>query len=78
MGDVCDNDLDGDGVIDGQDNCPKNRFRHKPSFSKYLTVDMDPNLGEPAPVWLVLDQGREIRLANPTNASSLVVGGSHG
>ena len=73
-GDVCENDLDGDGYNDALDNCPQNRFMHQTDFRKYRIINLDPTDGEPSPAWVVLDHGREFAQAAETNATSIVVG----
>ena len=41
IGDVCQNDLDGDGVPNDKDVCPEDPAVSRTDFSDYMTVDLD-------------------------------------
>ncbi|CAH2216923.1 jg194, partial [Pararge aegeria aegeria] len=42
LGDVCDNDYDGDNVTNALDNCPNNSRIFRTDFRNYMTVRLDP------------------------------------
>ena len=60
-GDACDDDWDGDGILDRFDVCPDNKKIYKTDFRTYQTVALDPE-GESQidPLWIILDEGAEI------------------
>ncbi len=51
VGDVCQDDYDGDGVVDSEDVCPKNNKISEVDFSNMMEVNLDPNRDKNKPVW---------------------------
>ena len=60
-GDACDDDWDGDGVLDRFDVCPDNKKIYKTDFRTYQTIALDPE-GESQidPLWIILNEGADI------------------
>ena len=57
MGDVCEDDKDGDGVLDAEDDCPYNGQIHKTDFRDFQIIDVTPNLpGEVKAAWYILNE----------------------
>lgn len=73
MGDVCEQDTDNDGVIDRLDNCPKNPALNTSNFKDYLSINLDPTSTETNVSWMILFDGAEIRQAQDTNASAILL-----
>ena len=62
-GDVCENDFDGDGVVDAEDACPNNKEIKKANFNNYKTVKLSDNQAsgsEKYAEWKVTSNGSEI------------------
>ena len=53
IGDVCETDYDGDGVIDDDDICPKSNRYHTPSFNTHTSVNLESASDQPA--WYITD-----------------------
>ncbi len=52
VGDACEDDYDGDGVLDSEDVCPKNNKISEVDFNNMMEVNLDPNSrDENDPVW---------------------------
>ena len=58
IGDVCETDYDGDGVIDDDDVCPKSNRYHTPTFDPYTSVNLESASDQP--VWYITDTVRRI------------------
>lgn len=56
IGDACENDCDGDGVLDGEDTAPCNRFITKDSLDQFMTVELS-NPAERQADWVVQKSG---------------------
>ena len=73
VGDVCEDDTDGDGVIDRLDNCPKNPHMNVTNFEDYFSFNVDPSSTEPDVAWMILFDGAEIRQSAETNAAAILL-----
>ncbi|CAG2216891.1 THBS1 [Mytilus edulis] len=74
-GDVCESDYDQDGTIDTLDNCPNNKFINESDFGTYTGLDLNPELTlQPAPSWMILHGGKEIRQISVTTKPVAYVG----
>lgn len=61
VGDVCENDKDGDGVIDIEDVCPENALISSTDFRKLDLVRLDPHgIAQLDPNWVVRHRGKEV------------------
>lgn len=56
IGDACENDCDGDGVPDGEDTAPCNRFITKDSLDQFMVVKLS-NPAERQADWVVQKSG---------------------
>ena len=74
VGDVCEDDTDGDGTVDRLDNCPKNPNMNVTNFREFKSVNMEPTSSDDDVGWRLLFDGAEIRQAIDTNATALLVG----
>ena len=74
VGDLCELDFDGDGVVNALDTCPNNKEITATNYKDNLILILDPNDNTTEPAWMVLDQGREVRQAAETNVSSMLIG----
>lgn len=70
---MCEEDTDGDGVINRLDNCPKNPAINATNFEDYLSINMDPSSGDDDASWMILFDGAEIRQAADTNGSAVLL-----
>ncbi|CAC5379258.1 THBS2S [Mytilus coruscus] len=78
-GDVCESDYDQDGTIDTLDNCPNNKFINESDFGTYTGLDLNPELTlQPAPSWMILHGGKEIRQVSVTTKPVASVGNHRG
>ncbi|XP_052065558.1 uncharacterized protein LOC127705275 [Mytilus californianus] len=77
-GDVCESDYDQDGTIDTLDNCPNNKFINESDFGTYTGLDLNPELTlQPAPSWMILHGGKEIRQVSVTTKPVAYVGSKY-
>lgn len=61
VGDLCENDADGDGIADTVDSCPANRFVKQSNFQNYTVQEIDPaSSTQYDPLWEIRNQGAEI------------------
>lgn len=75
MGDVCEGDLDQDNVVNNLDVCPKNKDISSMNFTEYTSIDLNPSLtSEKAPVWHIMDKGREVRQTETTLKPAAYIG----
>ena len=74
LGDACDLDFDGDGVVDKLDNCPRNKEMWTTDFNRFRKVNLNPSDGEPDAAWLLLNDGMELRQAADTNTTAMFIG----
>ena len=51
IGDVCEDDFDGDGAENKVDFAPHNRLLSKIDFSRYIMVNLDPRGPYKSPQW---------------------------
>ena len=76
VGDVCESDLDKDGVLNNLDICPKNKDISSINFTEYTSIDLNPTLtSEKAAVWHIMDKGREVRQMETTLKPAAYIGG---
>jgi endo-1,4-beta-mannosidase len=66
-------DSDQDGVDDGNDTCPYNRYRSTTSFRDFFSVDLYPGYSTD-PVWRVKGVGREIYQLDDTSNPVMLIG----
>ena len=60
-GDLCENDFDGDGILDFEDACMDNALITRTDFSKFDKVKLDPRGdAQVDPNWVVRHKGKEI------------------
>ena len=69
-GDACQNDFDGDGVIDAEDNCPVNPLISQTNFTSYLNISVDFRPST-APEWIITDQ---VSVSHKFSCSRLLTG----
>ncbi|XP_061171608.1 uncharacterized protein LOC133181081 [Saccostrea echinata] len=75
VGDVCESDLDQDSVVNNLDACPKNKDISSINFTDYTSIDLNPSLtSEKAPVWHIMDKGREVRQTETTLKPAAYIG----
>lgn len=61
VGDLCQNNTDGDPFDNLYDNCPNNSLIYRTDFSKYQTVVLDPEGDSQIdPNWEIYNHGAEI------------------
>jgi len=61
-GDVCDDDFDGDLILDLNDDCPAHRNIAAVDFRTLILIPLDPiGVSQRDPRWVVKNQGREIQ-----------------
>lgn len=61
VGDVCEEDFDGDSIVDWKDNCPRNGQIKQSDFRNFITVALDPHGQEQDdPFWEIRNLGAEI------------------
>jgi len=73
VGDDCVVDSDQDGVDDGNDTCPYNRYRSTTSFRDSFSVDLYPGYSTD-PMWRVKGVGREIYQLADTGKPVMLIG----
>ena len=60
-GDICQDDQDGDNIVDFMDNCPNNSKIYATDFRTYQTVVLDPHGDSQIdPNWVIYNKGAEI------------------
>ena len=60
-GDICQDDQDGDDIMDFMDNCPNNSKIYATDFRTYQTVVLDPHGDSQIdPNWVIYNKGAEI------------------
>lgn len=60
-GDICEDDTDGDDIVDFMDNCPNNSKIYATDFRTYQTVVLDPHGDSQIdPNWVIYNKGAEI------------------
>lgn len=59
IGDACENDCDGDGVLDSEDSAPCNRFLTKDSLEQFMAVKLSNPVQKEAD-WVVQNSGTYI------------------
>ncbi|XP_038053256.1 uncharacterized protein LOC119725765 [Patiria miniata] len=76
LGDVCETDYDGDGTMNSEDICPNSNRYQTTDFSRgFISVDLYPDLiNGTSPVWIVTDNGKEIRDISNTIMPSMLIG----
>ena len=56
VGDSCESDYDGDGVIDIDDICPNSNIMDTTNFQQYISVELDPTIvNATSPNWVLTD-----------------------
>ena len=79
IGDVCEGDTDGDGVLDKDDHCPRNPSIQGTDFHKYTVVDLLPGVNQSQ--WVLSHKGAEIRQVADIDRPVMLIGeclhGSH-
>ena len=74
IGDVCDLDFDGDGIINRQDNCPNNPSKHVANMEQHFIVALDYKVQAKNCAWATAKQGTEIRQQAYSNCTSAFIG----
>ena len=75
VGDACENDCDGDSIIDAEDVCPCNNYIQATDFRGIQTIDLGENpYGQNRPIWEFRDEGREI-FQSVNSAPGIAIGG---
>ena len=72
IGDVCEDDTDGDGVLNNDDHCPRNPHIQGTDFHNYTVVDLYP--GGDKSKWLLFDNGAEIRQVAEVDRPVMLIG----
>ncbi|XP_038053348.1 uncharacterized protein LOC119725831 isoform X2 [Patiria miniata] len=75
LGDVCETDFDGDGTVNSDDICPNsNRYQTTDFSTGFISVELYPGLvNGTSPVWVVTDNGKEIREISNTIMPSMLI-----
>ena len=57
MGDACQNDFDGDSILNYEDSCPENKDSSDVNFQTFQTVNLDPKeQSQIDPKWKIRDK----------------------
>ena len=72
IGDICEDDMDGDGVFNNDDHCPRNPKIQGTDFHNYTVVDLYP--GGDQSKWLLFDNGAEIRQVAEVDRPVMLIG----
>ncbi|OWF49028.1 Thrombospondin-4 [Mizuhopecten yessoensis] len=74
-GDACEQDIDFDGTPDFDDICPFNRNIANVTFSRFFTVDLNPEwTTELSPEWSIQNEGRDIHQSKQTLKPVALIG----
>ncbi|XP_022097497.1 thrombospondin-1-like [Acanthaster planci] len=75
LGDVCETDYDSDGIVNSEDICPNsNKYQATDFATDYISVELYPGLvNATSPIWVVTDNGKEIRDISNTIMPSMLV-----
>ncbi len=75
IGDDCENDTDGDGVINELDHCPEDPLIQTTSLENYQWINLDPSMAnESDPIWEIKHDGQEVRQLADTRLPLMLVG----
>ena len=74
IGDVCETDTDGDGLINSLDHCPLSPLITVTNLTSYTVVELDPALVTNQSMWRIRHDGMEIRQLAVTTMPLILIG----